>query len=1154
MAVLLLVKFDGAAAQPTNAVLLELEGRAVVSRAGSAAWDPAYTNQVLFPGDRLRTLERSRAVVRLSDLSLLRLSDLTHIQIPVATSRRGGFNLLRGLLYFFHRDKPGVMPVTTPTAYAVVLGTEFTVAVAEDGSTRLTLIEGSVEMTNQLGGVALRSGETARAGPVAAPVKAPALNTVNAIQWVLYYPGVLDAGELGLGDAERTGLRESLEAYRLGDPLGALATYPAGRQPASEPERVYFAALLLSVGQVEEAERVLGDLGAGAEAGNEAAALAAALRRVVAAVQFRGGPARELPRRASTLLAESYYQQSRSDLRQALASARGAVEVAPDFGFGWARVAELEFSFGRIRAAREAIARSLELSPRNAQAVALQGFLLAAENRVAAATRAFEEAIALDGALGNAWLGRGLCRIRQGNAAGREDLQTAATLEPQRAILRSYLGKAFAQGGDGRRAARELELAKGLDPRDPTAWLYSALLDQESSRINDGVRELERSQELNDGRSVFRSRQLLDQDRAVRSANLAALYRDAGMFDVSVHEAGRAVATDYANASAHLFLANSFNELRDPNLVNLRYETPTFSEYLVANLLAPVGGTMLSPQVSQQEYAPLFERNHFGVSGTTAYASDGSWAQSGSQYGVVENFGYALDASWRSLEGQRRNNDLSQFVRSGQFKAQLTPQDSFYFLGAYSDVQAGDVRQLYDPAQSSPTLRVKERQEPNLFAGYHREWSPGVHTLVLGAWLKDSFLLRESNTFVRTLVRDTNGALTGQVEPPFSGFDLHYRSEFKAWSAELQQIVQRSAHTVVAGLRYQAGDSQNQAVLDRDPLAFPPVFTEPAASEDFRTDLERASAYAYEHWQIIDQLLLIAGLSYDHLRFPENSDLPPLQTGEETRDQVSPKAGFVWTPTLATSVRGAYTRSLGGVFFDNSVRLEPTQVAGFVQAFRSLIPESVVGSVPGSRFETFNLGLEQRFPTRTYAVLQGEWLRSEATRSVGVFDYTVAPPFMAAPSSTRQELDFNERSLVVALHQLVGAQWALGAWYRLSRAELDSEFTGLPPALIPDAREDQRATLHAADLFAIWQHPIGFFARGDALWRAQSNHGSLTPMPGDNFWQFNVLAGYRFARRRAEVAVGLLNLTDQDYRLNPLNATLELPRERTFVAEFRFNF
>jgi hypothetical protein len=51
-------------------------------------------------------------------------------------------------------------------------------------------------------------------------------------------------------------------------------------------------------------------------------------------------------------------------------------------------------------------------------------------------------------------------------------------------------------------------------------------------------------------------------------------------------------------------------------------------------------------------------------------------------------------------------------------------------------------------------------------------------------------------------------------------------------------------------------------------------------------------------------------------------------------------------------VRGAYTRSLGGIYHDNSVRLEPTGVAGFNQAFRSLIPESVAGPVPATEFET----------------------------------------------------------------------------------------------------------------------------------------------------------------------------------------------------------
>ena len=84
----------------------------------------------------------------------------------------------------------------------------------------------------------------------------------------------------------------------------------------------------------------------------------------------------------------------------------------------------------------------------------------------------------MDGGLGNAWLGRGLCLIHQGHSGeGFGDLLVAASLEPRRSLLRSYLGKAFADAGDDRHANKELELARMLDANDPTTWLYSALLE-----------------------------------------------------------------------------------------------------------------------------------------------------------------------------------------------------------------------------------------------------------------------------------------------------------------------------------------------------------------------------------------------------------------------------------------------------------------------------------------------------------------------------------------------------------------------------------------------------------------------------------------------------------------------------------------------------
>jgi tetratricopeptide (TPR) repeat protein len=208
-------------------------------------------------------------------------------------------------------------------------------------------------------------------------------------------------------------------------------------------------------------------------------------------------------------MAASYFQQSlairETSLERALALARQAATNSPNFGFAWERVAELEFSFGRLTPALSDLEKSLALAPRNAQALALKGFILSAENRNHEAIDWFDRAIAADGALGNAWLGRGICRIRRGDAqGGREDILVAAALEPQRSELRSYLGKAYAHTDDIPHAERELELAKRLDANDPTPWLYSALIKQEGSEINDSIRDLEKSQALNDNRSVYR--------------------------------------------------------------------------------------------------------------------------------------------------------------------------------------------------------------------------------------------------------------------------------------------------------------------------------------------------------------------------------------------------------------------------------------------------------------------------------------------------------------------------------------------------------------------------------------------------------------------------------------------------------------------------
>ena len=637
----------------TNEIrIVELQGMVEVASATATTWAQAQINQILRPFDRLRTGANSRMALLWSDRSVVSFGALTEIEVlpPHSSDAQCGLHLLRGIISFFHRDEPGHIRVITRGAVAGVEGTEFVLAAEPEKDTELTtmsVIDGKVRFGNEQATLLLTNGQQAVVEPGKAPVRTAGFIANNVLQWCFYYPAMIDPADLPFTPEEQKILGESLNAYRSGDLQVALAKYPSGRQPGSDAERVYYAGLLLGVGQVEPAEAALASLSA-SDAFNHPQRVAAALRQLISAVKRQPNPAVIRPQLATEFLANSYHEQSRAmpemSLPAALDSARQAVTNSPNFGFAWERVAELEFSFGHTSRALDALNKSLTLAPRNAQALALKGFLLAAQNHVGDAIGWFDRALAVDSALGNAWLGRGLCRIRRGDArSGREDLLVAAALEPQRAGLRSYLGKAYADAGDYPRAGKELQLAKKLDPNDPTSWLYSALLNQENNRINDAIRDLEKSQALNDNRSVYRSQLLLDQDQAVRSANLAGMYQDAGMFDVAAREAGRAVNYDYANYSAHLFLANSYYGLSDPNMINLRYETPAENEYLLANLLAPVSAGTMSPTISQQEYSPLFERDRLGVVSDTEYLSRGAWTESGAQFGTYENFSYAVE-------------------------------------------------------------------------------------------------------------------------------------------------------------------------------------------------------------------------------------------------------------------------------------------------------------------------------------------------------------------------------------------------------------------------------------------------------------------------------------------------------------------------------
>ena len=276
----------------------------------------------------------------------------------------------------------------------------------------------------------------------------------------------------------------------------------------------------------------------------------------------------------------------------------------------------------------------------------------------------------------------------------------------------------------------------------------------------------------------------------------------------------------------------------------------------------------------------------------------------------------------------------------------------------YQDARQGDLIQYYDQRDAAPGVHFRELQQPAIILlGYHHEWAPGIHTLLLAGRLADEIFFNDLNTdaniaaFNQTGRPNVSGSSiilhnsAGEIIrapagfPPFPLFeplDLHYHNTFTTYTGELNQIWEQGNNTLIFGARFQSGEFHTSDRLDHAVRPIPRFFFNvPPAAHDFNTSLERESFYIYDTWRPFRTLSLTAALSYDRLEFPTDYRNAPIVSGQDSRDRLSPKAGVIWNPVGNLFLRGAYAQSLGGVSFDESVSLEPNQVAGFNQVLRA---------------------------------------------------------------------------------------------------------------------------------------------------------------------------------------------------------------------------
>ncbi len=159
-------------------------GNVAVKRLGVSTVSMLKSNDQLYAGDVVVTSANSKAGVRFKDGSQLELNSGTALEIAsnsAAAKDHVLCRILQGKLTA--RLRPGIA-VASRTALMRVRGTEFMVDVADDGTTTVVVIEGSVEIVNPCGNVIVLQSNQSSVQPGSKPsAPSPVPNLAPLLEW-----------------------------------------------------------------------------------------------------------------------------------------------------------------------------------------------------------------------------------------------------------------------------------------------------------------------------------------------------------------------------------------------------------------------------------------------------------------------------------------------------------------------------------------------------------------------------------------------------------------------------------------------------------------------------------------------------------------------------------------------------------------------------------------------------------------------------------------------------------------------------------------------------------------------------------------------------------------------------------------------------------
>lgn len=1146
------------AAVPAGAAaeIVSLQGAGEQRAAAAPHWQPARLAQALTTGDFVRTLQAAKMALLFADDTQLRLHQNTVLQVKGVATPAQPVTTLRldaGRAWTQTRRADGSrLNLETPAAIAAIRGTDWDLAVEDDGRTVLTVLSGSVEFGNAQGQVTVRANEAALAEVGRAPVKLVLSQPRDRIQWV----NALRADPLPHLATEP--LPEALAPVRAAlqarDLAAARAALAQARGSAPAPwVAVMDTAIALQSGDMLAAREQLARQLPGPPAplsawlmqsdlqlmdGEGTAAvqtLQTALRHwpahpalvaQLARVQILGDRVDEAAAMLATVQGSAHAELAlvraelahrRGDAPGTLAAYAEATQLAPQDARTWQGLGSAHAEREDTGPARQNLQRALALVPQASGTLGELGTLETFVNQFTEAGAAFAIALSDNPADYVALTGQGLLHLKQGQPQQALDaFLRAGVMEPRYARAKTWTAVAYYQLGRPQDALAALHQASSLDDKDPVPYMLLAQIHTDLFQLGEAV---EAARAAVDRMPYLKSLNQVANDQK-GSANLGSALAFFGMEDWALELAQQSFYPYWGGS--HLFLADRYAGEFNKNSALFQ-------------------GFLTDPMAfgASQRHASLLQRP--GVHGAVGITLDREF--------------YHLAAPAITLNGMDNSHvPVSWFVKAQHLTAQRFPIDLgvVNWPATYDATGQGRVRGHVATLGwgMQPTERLNLFAYANQFDmelqgrnHFETELANTQRQGVLGAsyrwgateqtWVKAGRSLEQTRAarYPALFVIEPLGGLLDLAALPrkaFSDFQARHSLDLAPGtrlSATLEHVIEKQHSVTVAGGTLVGAVGDDLVLADRL------LYGGENTIDRRYTGLTLAAQHQWTPALQLDGALglqrirhRVSGMNYTILEQLMWADITEAAR-RDTERMTTPRLGIVFRPASGATLRLAY---------QDWVRPLSVSTLASVETAGIPVDDRLVDA--GGRHKRAVAQWSMELGERTFVSLRADHLRVRNAGTLGVDLRTPSLPFLEEMRNPQvlnlSAMDVLEdvpsfeagtlRRLAGGVNHMFNRQWSGYGKYlyqhsssRYADGDGAPDITGLRIPYIPR---------HTAVLGTTWASAQGMYLSGRAVYRSErfEDKENLTRRPPG--WSLDLIGFWESPDKRWVLGAAALNL------------------------------